>query len=286
MLSLNHLRIALTGLLMAIAANTAAAEPAQKIVSVGGAVTEIIYELGQEHRLVARDTTSTWPEAAEALPDVGYMRALSAEGVLSITPDLILASEGAGPPEALELLEAASIPLVTVPEALDAEGILTRIDVIAKALGVEEEGRKLRARVAADLDRVQENTAHEGARKRVLFILSAQGGRIMASGTGTSADSIIRMSGGENAVSAFEGYKPMTDEAIIAAQPDVILMMDRSGDHAAANELLFALPALASTPAAKANAVVRMDGLLMLGFGPRTAEAITKLNAALYDDPS
>lgn len=281
-----RLRIALICLLSVITVSHAAADPAQRIVSVGGSVTEIIYELGQEHRLVARDTTSSWPEEAEALPDVGYVRALSAEGVLSMAPDLILAKEGAGPPEALELLQAASIPLVIVPDAHNAEGVLAKIDVVAAALGVEEEGEKLRARVADELDQAQGNTAREGARKRVLFILSAQGGGIRASGTGTSADSIIRMSGGENAVSAFEGYKPMTDEAIIAAQPDVILMMDHASGHAASNEALFALPALALTPAAKTNSVVRMDGLLLTGFGPRTAEAVTKLNAALYDDPS
>ena len=107
----------------------------------------------------------------------------------------------------------------------------------------------------------------------------------MASGTGTAADGIIAMAGGVNAVSAFEGYKQMTDEAVAAAAPDVILMMDRSGsggDHDSSDAELFAMPAIATTPAAEAGAVVRMDGLTLLGFGPRTAEAVTALSGALH----
>jgi iron complex transport system substrate-binding protein len=116
---------------------------------------------------------------------------------------------------------------------------------------------------------------------RVLFILSAQGGRLLASGTGTAADGIIRMAGGVNAIDGFEGYKTLTDEAAAVARPDVILMMDRSGDHAADDAQLFALPALAGSPAAATGSVVRMDGLLLLGFGPRTAEAVRALSRAL-----
>ena len=120
-------------------------------------------------------------------------------------------------------------------------------------------------------------------KKRVLFVLSTRGGRIMASGTNTAANGIISMAGGENVITDFEGYKPLSDEAISAAAPDVILMMDRGGDHGAANEELFALPALIGTPAAQDEAVIRMNGLYLLGFGPRTADAVKDLNDALYN---
>ena len=120
------------------------------------------------------------------------------------------------------------------------------------------------------------------APKRVLFVLSMQGGRVMASGTGTAAASIIELAGGVNAVTEFEGYKPMTDEAVSRAEPDVILMMDRGGDHAIANEVLFGMPAFQPTPAAETGAIVRMDGLYLLGFGPRTAKAVTDLSQHLY----
>ena len=119
-------------------------------------------------------------------------------------------------------------------------------------------------------------------RRKVLFILSAEGGKIMAGGAGTSAAGIIEMAGGLNAAAGFDGYKPITDEAVLASAPDVILMMDRGGDHAAANADLFALPTLASSPAAQDDAVIRMDGLYLLGFGPRAPQAALELHAALY----
>jgi iron complex transport system substrate-binding protein len=281
---LTKVHAGLVVLLAAAGVRTAAAEEATRVVSIGGAVTEIVHELGEAHRLVARDATSTWPPEAEALPDVGYMRALSAEGVLSVTPDLVIAEDGAGPAETIDLLKAASVPFVTVPDAVDGAGIVARITAVAEALGVPEKGAALAAEVDAELDAVKAQASGVTAPKRVLFLLSAQGGRLMASGTGTAADGIIRMAGGVNAIDGFEGYKTLTDEAAALARPDVILMMDRDGDHAAANAELFALPALAGTPAAEGDAVVRIDGLLLLGFGPRTGEAVTALHRALYGD--
>jgi iron complex transport system substrate-binding protein len=272
--------------LLAGVARAAVAEEASRIVAIGGAVTEIVFALGEEHRLVARDATSTFPSEAEALPDVGYMRALSAEGVLSLAPDLLIAEDGAGPPETLELLAQASVPLVTVPDATDGPGILARIAAVSEALGVPEKGAALAAEVGAALAAAEAEAAAAGGDTRVLFILSAQGGRLLASGTGTAADGIIRMAGGVNAVEGFKGYKTLTDEAAAMARPDVILMMDRSGDHAADDAELFALPALAGSPAAESGAVVRMDGLLLLGFGPRTAEAVRTLSRALNGSPS
>ncbi|RYI03174.1 MAG: hemin ABC transporter substrate-binding protein, partial [Acetobacteraceae bacterium] len=122
--------------------------------------------------------------------------------------------------------------------------------------------------------------------KRVLFILSLQGGAVMAGGEGSEAEGIIRLAGGINAASGFQGYKPMTDEAVLAAQPDVILMMDREGDLSISDADVLTQPALSQTPAAAAGAIVRMDGMLLLGFGPRTPEAAQALHAALYGSGS
>ncbi len=262
---------------------SAKADPS-RVVALGGSVTEIIYALGEEERLIARDTTSVYPQAATALPDVGYMRALSAEGVLSVGPDLILAQEGAGPPEVVDILENARIPLVTIPNDYSADGILAKIDAVGAALDVEEKARDLRDEVASDLVAAnsQAETLANGGEKRVLFVLSLQDGRVMASGTDTAAHGIIEMAGAANAMTSFTGYKPLTDEALAAAAPDAILMMDRSGDHAATNEELFEIPALSLTPAAETEAVIRMNGLYLLGFGPRTAEAVRDLSEALY----
>ncbi|WP_428515799.1 heme/hemin ABC transporter substrate-binding protein [Roseovarius sp.] len=261
--------------------------PHATVLSIGGSVTEIVAALGQEDRLKARDTTSTYPPSVESLPDVGYMRALSPEGILSVGPSLILSEEGAGPPEALDVIRAADVTFVEVPDALTTEGILRKISVVGDALDVPDRAGALAAKVKAEMQAAISDAARpEGDKKRVLFVLSTQGGKINASGTGTAADAIIRMAGGLNAISAFEGYKQITDEAVGQAAPDVIVMMNRTGDHAITDDALFDMPAIRLTPAARKRAVVRMDGLLILGFGPRTAEGIRNLNAALYEQGS
>ncbi|HBS49809.1 MAG TPA: hemin ABC transporter substrate-binding protein [Rhodobacteraceae bacterium] len=253
------------------------------VLSIGGSVTEIVVALGQAHRLGARDTTSTYPPEVTDLPDVGYMRALSPEGVLSVGPDLILAEEGAGPPEALEVIRAADVAFVEVPQARTVEDILRKIEIIGAALDVPDRAEALADRVSADLEQAIRDAARPEAEKpRVLFVLSTQGGKITASGTGTAADALIRMAGGVNAIRDFTGFKQITDEAVGLAAPDVILMMDRGGDHGIADDELFAMPAVRLTPAARTRSVLRMDGLLMLGFGPRTAEAVRMLNRALH----
>lgn len=267
-----------------IGAAHAGEDGAQRVLSIGGAVTEIVYALGEEGRLVGRDSTSSYPRAANDLPDVGYMRALAPEGVLSIKPDLILAREGSGPPEAIEVLKATGIPFVEVPERFSAEGIDEAVRVVADTLGVDEKGDELRAAIAKDMQALAGKTAAIDEKKRVLFILSMQDGRILASGRGTAADGILALAGALNAITGYDGYKQLTDEALITANPDVILMMDRGGEFAIDDETLFSHPALAATQAAKDRAVVRMNGLYLLGFGPRTASAALDLANALYGD--
>ena len=207
------------------AEDIAAVATAKRIVSIGGSVTEIVYALGEGKRLAGRDSTSVYPHAALALPDIGYMRTISPEGVLAIAPDAIVTIEGSGPPEAIEVLEKASIPFALVPESFDEAGIVEKIHVVGAALGVADKAEAPAAAGKADIDAAIAATAGISARKRVLFILSMQGGKALAAGTGTAADGIIGMAGGINAVGEFAGYKPLTDEAIDAAQPDVILMM-------------------------------------------------------------
>jgi iron complex transport system substrate-binding protein len=266
------------------AEDVAAVAAARRIVSIGGSVTEIVYALGEEGRLIARDSTGLYPPAALALPDIGYMRAISPENVLAIDPDGIITIEGSGPPSAIEVLKEASVPFATVPESFDEAGILEKIRVVGAALGVEDKAAKLAAEVKADIDATVAATAGISERKRVLFILSMQSDKVLASGSGTAADGIIRMAGGVNVTADFPGYKALTDEAIITARPDVILMMERQGNHAAANADLKVHPALSQTPAVQNDAIVRMDGAYLLGFGPRTASAARDLAKALYGD--
>lgn len=255
-----------------------------RIASVGGSVTEIVYALGEQDKLVARDSTSVYPDDAARLPDVGYMRALSPEGVLSVNPTGILLLEGSGPMETIDVLKKASVPLIVVPETYDHAGVLEKIRVVGHALGVDQKASELSAAADADLKAAEALTTDISEKKRVLFILSMQGGKVMAAGAHTAAAGIIDLAGGANAVEGISGYKQLSDEAVILARPDIILMMDRGGDHAAANADLLAHPAISSTPAAQAGKILRMDGGYLLGFGPRTAGAIRELATALYGD--
>jgi iron complex transport system substrate-binding protein len=268
-------------LALALAAQPAPADPPSRIIVAGGSLTEIVHALGAGDRMIARDTTSTFPEAVTALPDAGYVRALSAENLIALDPDLVLAEHDAGPPEAMEVLRRAGIPLVVAPQALDAQGVAAKIATVAEALDLPAEGRALQERVAADLARARTAAASLPRPPRVMFILSMQGGRLLVAGARTSAAAMIELAGGVNAVTGFDGYKPLTDEAAIAAAPEVILMMDRGGDHAVTMADVAAHPALRLTPAGAAGRVVTMDGLFLLGFGPRSGEAALALNAQL-----
>lgn len=276
------------GVLLAVATQPARAgegttvlSDTSRIASIGGSITEIVYALGEEGRLVARDSTSNYPEAAAKLPDVGYMRALSPEGVLSVNPTGILALQGSGPKEAVDVLKKSSVPFIEVPDRYNHEGILEKIRVVGKALGVEAKAEKLAIETDAKLTAAEKQTAAIKDRKRVLFVLSTQGGKILAAGSDTAADGIIRLAGAVNAVEGFSGYKGMTDEAIVSARPDVILTMKGGGPPISENEL-FANAAIASTPAGTNRKMISMWGGYLLGFGPRTAEAIHDLAVAFY----
>lgn len=268
--------------LFLVLAASAWAEDGPRVITLGGSVTEIAVALGAEDRLVARDTTSTFPESVLSLPDVGYIRALSPENILALDPALIIAEGDAGPPAAVEVLRSAGIPFVLVPEATDPAGVIAKIAAVADALDLP--GDALAGEVRAGLDAAAGRAADVSQPKRVLFILSLQGGRVMAGGEGTEAEGIIRLAGGVNAGAGFQGYKPMTDEAVLAAQPDAILMMDREGTLSISDADVLAQPALSQTPAAITGAILRMDGALLLGFGPRTPEAARTLHDALYGD--
>lgn len=256
-------------------------EDNSRLVAIGGSVTEIVYALGGEKLLIARDQTSTFPQQANALKDVGYLRRLAPEGVLSVNPSGILMIEGSGPKETLDVLSKASVPIITVPESYSRDGILKKIEVIGAALGLQDKASQLADATAKDLDAAAQQIGTHKTPKRVLFVLSAPGGRLMVAGTGTAADSIIKLAGAVNVIDAFAGYKQLTDEAAEQAAPDVILTMG-NGQPSASEDQLLGNAAIRLTPAAKNKAIIRMDGAFLLGFGPRTGAAIRELSERLY----
>lgn len=257
---------------------------AKRIVALGGTVTEILYALGAGDRIVARDSTSSYPADALLKPDVGYMRALSSEGILSQKPDLILSEDGAGPADVIGILKASEVPMVTIDTPPEGRAIAPKIEAVGAAVGLEEKAKALAAQVDADLAVLAKDVSDVGdKKKRVLFVLSTAGGRIMAAGKDTEAAAIIEMAGGVNAAQDITGYKPLTDEAVIAAAPDVVLTMQR-GSHAANPDEVFGFPAFQSTPAAASKSLISMDGLYLIGFGPRTPAAGRELAAKLYPE--
>lgn len=255
----------------------------KRVVSVGGAVTEIVYALGLSDHVIAVDSTSRYPDQVTSKPNVGYMRQLAAEPILALDPSLVLAVEDAGPPAVLDQLREAGLPVVLVPDDPSPRGVLDKVARVAAALDEQEKGRALRTRLETELNALAAAVTRLPVRPRVLFLLSVGGGGApLAAGRKTSAAGIIELAGGVNAIDAFEGYKPLSPEAAVAAAPDVILVTNRSLGLLGGETGLLSIPEIALTPAGQSRRVVAMDGLLLLGFGPRTGVAIEQLAGRLH----
>jgi heme transport system substrate-binding protein len=256
-----------------------------RVLSIGGDVTEILYALGLEPRVVAVDTTSQFPpEALKRKPNVGYMRALSTEGVLSVGASLILASERSGPPEVVKALKQTGVPYVEVPDGLTPQGVIEKVRFVASAMEATGEGQKLAQRLEEEFAALASRGAAIERRLRVLFVLNVQNGRATVGGTGTSADAILKLAGADNAAASVSGFKPIVDEALLEMMPDAIVTMRRSGSHD--TDQLLAMRGVMGTPAGVAQRIVAMDGLYLLGFGPRTPAAALDLMRQLYPETS
>lgn len=251
----------------------------QRVVSLGGDVTEIVFALGKGDAVTAVDVTSMYPEAALKLPKVGYVRALSAEGILAMKPDLILASGEAGPPETLEQLKSAGIPLVTLPKDHTLTGIESKIVSIAEALDVKAEGEKLAANFDAERQGA-EKAAKSGAPVDAVYIMARSDGALIGAGKGTAADAMLAAAGLHNVLGEANGYKPVSGESLIAAAPTIIVTGERTIQACGGLDKFKQNPALAPTPAVKSDHVLVFDDMYLLGLGPRAAKAASELAAA------
>jgi iron complex transport system substrate-binding protein len=250
-----------------------------RIAVAGGSLTEIIYALGEEHRIVGVDSTSNYPVSALTFPQIGYVRNLSAEGLLSLSPTLILGEHDAGPPEVIDQLRALSVVTVVVPEEFTTQGIYAKIRCVAATLGVSQKGETLIASLSEIL------AAHEGAiatreQPRGIVLLGVGSGSLLAGGKATSGHGLLTIAGAQNLLD-HEGWKPISEEAMAASAPDFIVIPQRGVAAAGGLDKLLEHPALRHTPAAKAGRVIVMDGMAMLGFGPRTIETAARLRATL-----
>ncbi|MDQ1762153.1 hemin ABC transporter substrate-binding protein [Achromobacter aegrifaciens] len=256
----------------AIALGAYAAPPA-RVVTLGGTVTEIVYQLGQGDKLVGDDLSSLYPEAATKLPRVGYYRSVPVEGVLSLKPDLVLASEQAGPPDALKRLADVGVRVVTVSDAPSVDSLKSRIRSIADALGVAPAGERMVEDVTRELARAE---AVPATRARALLLINRTGSP-QGAGRDTAANEVMHLAGLVNVLQDQHGYKPLSAEAMGALAPDLIIVTQASLDAGGGMDALLRMPGIASTQAAAKRRVVVMDDLLILGMGPRLPLALTQL---------
>lgn len=253
---------------------TAAA--AQRIVSIGGDVTEIAYALGAGNEVVARDSTSLIPEAVKKLPDVGYMRQLNAEGILALKPTLVLATALAQPTLVIKQLQDSGVKVVNVPGDTTLQAVPRKIAVIAEALQRTERGKQLSARYLQQLAAV--NTSPLPV--KVLFVMSHGGITPMAAGQHTAADAVIAAAGLKNAMQGFARYRPLSQEGVIASAPDLLLVTTDSVRAIGGQQQLWSLPGLALTPAGKNHRMLIVDDMPLLGFGLETPAALATLRQA------
>lgn len=255
----------------------AAAKAQRRIVSLNGTVTEVVCALGFERSLVGVDVTSTYPASVQKLPKVGHNRNISAEPVLALQPDLILATSNFLAPAVIGQFNATGVKTVVLQQEYSVEGTKKLIREIAAALQATEKG----AALCQQLDQQQQALKVIPQAKKVLFIYARGAGTMMVAGQETPLDKIITLAGAKNAASGFKDFKPLTTEALVAANPDVILLFDTGLESVGGVTGLLKVPGVPQTTAGKQQKIIAMDGQFLSGFGPRVLEAVKVLSEKL-----
>lgn len=257
-------------------ADTPPAAAPQRVISLGGSVTEIVYALGAEAQLVGTDQSSLYPPAAQALPQVGYFRQLALEGILSLTPNLILAAHGSGPDYVLDKLRTLGIDVHLFSGEPSVDTLLANIKGIAAVLKVEARGAALATRLREELATL---AAEPPAVSPSVLILTTHTGQLRAAGHGTAADAVLTLAGGHNLLPATQqGYQTLGAESVADLAPQWILTSPLSLRASGGSlETFAAKNGVVLTPAAKQGRILVLDDLLLLGIGPRLPEAIRTL---------
>tara|TARA_Y100001970_G_C14106421_1_gene788375 strand:+ start:78 stop:923 length:846 start_codon:yes stop_codon:yes gene_type:complete len=263
-------------------ADCSPAKNPSRIAVAGGSITELIYLLKRDSQIIAVDTTSNYPDETSALPSIGYVRNLSAEGILSLKPTLILGEHDMGPPEVLEQLKKVSLEVKRVKERQSAEGIVEKFACLAKILHVpSSETNRIKTVLqgqVADLEKIKKRT-NQGP--RVALILSFIDGSPILAGNKTSGNGVLEMIGAINVFSDIEGWKPATRESVLIRNPDHLVITERGLKAQGGIEILRKNPALRSITAVRNGHIHALDGMALLGFGPRTLETAILLSEKL-----
>lgn len=266
----------------------AAGESAPRLISLSGGMTEVVWRLGAERWVVATDTTSNYPAAAQRTAKVGYMRQLSAEGVLALQPTAVLGTHEAGPASVLAQLRQAGVPLMLARADHSFQELVAKVRLAAQASGLREVGQALEVELGTQwqqallrIDRAhQQRRQRQAAAPRALFVMN-HGGRPQSAGRGTAAQAMLDLAGVVNALDVDHGYKALSAEAVAQARPDVIVTTTESVEASGGLSGFWRHPGLAYTPAARQQRVLVMDAMALLGFGPRLPQALMDLHQGL-----
>lgn len=260
-------------------------ENTKRIVTIGGAATEIVFALGAGNSVVAADLSSIYPPQARELPMVGYVRNISPEGVLSMSPNLVIATGALGPPTARQMLERLDIDIIWLPDLSTPEDLTSSIKIVSQRLNKLESAKVLIADVNRGLAQAVANSRNWTKNiPSVLFLLEPPGKSTpgMGGGLDSKANTLIDLAGGKNAANGFAGFKPVSMESLVAMNPDIILVgqSDRHGGSPESIQAMIATPALSEVNAIKEDAVypVPLDDL---AFGPRLGEVALRWNTIL-----
>lgn len=251
----------------------------ERIISLSGAITETVHELGRGDQLIAVDVTSTYPAELPNAEKLGHTSSLKAEGLISLDPTVIIFEKGTLDQTLIGQLQAANIRMVGIEKVLSVEGAKQFIMDIAKALSVAE--------VQFLIDQIDSNLAKVTDLKpnpKVLFIYGRGAGSLMVAGEKTSLDEVIRLAGAQNAVSGFEDFKPLSNEVLIAANPDFVLLFESAKESLNGINGILDLPGMRETTAGQKQQILFMDGQLLSGFGPRLGQAVAQLNTLLQSN--
>ena len=253
-----------------------------RIVSLNGTVTEILIELGLQDNLVGVDISSTYPEELSELPNIGYYRQLSDEGILGLSPTFIIGENEAGPLTVMRRLRAANVALSLLAVELTEEGTYTRITDVAKAVEREAEGEAFLARFKEELAASKVAPGLPADQKpRILGVYARGAGLSMVGGSNTAFHVLIELVGAENAVGNMKGFQPLSPEALAVSNADAILIPKGALEALGGERGLLSFPGMMQTPAGKNRHILVYDDLLLTGLGPRLPELVTTLRADL-----
>jgi iron complex transport system substrate-binding protein len=264
----------------------AAADLPQRWVSAGGALSEWVSALGGESKLVGVDTTSQHPESLKGLPSIGYQRSLSAEGILSLRPDILIGTEEMGPPPVLSQVKAAKVQVELFSAQPDLPTLQKNVTHLGQLLGAQAQAAQLLQSYQQQLDLQKARITEVQTKQKapgVLLLLGHAGGKPLIAGKDTAADWLLQQAGGHN-LATHTGYKPFSVESLASLDPEVLVFADRALTGDAAKTALFKEnPILNSSRAAKAGRVLELDPTLLVGgLGPRLPAALKALSDGFY----